>query len=391
MSIVAIEKCWNYDTELIIQALLKIFDNLGGIEKFIKKDDKVVIKANLLMKKHPDEAVTTHPELIKALAMIIHRAGGIVTIVDSPAGIYSESHLRSIYNATGMSKVAEETGATLNFDTSEVEVDNPEGIYFKKLKILKPIAEADVVINVPKLKTHVQMVFTGAVKNMFGAIAGEIKARYHFKMSNYDDFANGLIDIFLSTKTKLNIMDAVIGMEGDGPSAGNARHLGLILASEDGFALDMTALKIINVKPGDVPVIKNAINRILCPPKAEDITIIGENTDKIIVRDFDIPQLNTLRDIRFIKNKKVKAVLSGLMPKPVIDRKKCVECYECVRCCPPKIISTADKGPVIDYSQCIRCFCCQEQCPVKAISVKRSRIGELIVRGGMAVGVKLMK
>jgi len=168
MSLVSIVKASQYDKSTVGRALEESFKNLGGVEKFVKPGMKVALKANLLMKKSPEEAATTHPVLVGELARIIKKAGADVLIVDSPGGPYTRSRLEDIYVATGMKQVADEVGAQLNFDTSEVEVQNPHGKYIKKLKILKPLVDADLVINLPKLKTHGQMVYTGAVKNMLG-------------------------------------------------------------------------------------------------------------------------------------------------------------------------------------------------------------------------------
>ena len=261
---------------------------------------KVALKPNLVMKKRPGEAATTHPALVHALASMIQEAGGIVTIAESPGGPYTETALRSVYSVCGMEKVARETRLRLNYDLSCIEVDNPSGKYLKKVTVIKPLLGADLVINLPKLKTHGQMVYTGAVKNMFGAVPGGLKAEYHMKMSKYDEFANALIDIFLAAKPALNIMDAVIGMDGRGPTAGNPKQIGLILAGEDAFALDLAALSIINVKPENVPVIRQGIDRGLCPGNLKDVKIIGESIEDVKVRDFVIPGLNSLKDVPFL-------------------------------------------------------------------------------------------
>ncbi len=371
---VSVVKCNRYEREVVNLALMNTFENLGGIEKFIKPGMKVVLKVNLLMKKKPEDAATTHPILVGELARIVKNAGAEVKIVDSPGGPYTRTRLKDIYIATGMETVADEVGVQLNYDTSDSEISNPEGKYIKKLRIINPLIDADIVINLPKLKTHGQMVYTGAVKNMFGAIAGVSKLEYHFNMKEYDKFADALIDIFLSTKPALNIMDAVVGMEGPGPSAGRPKDIGVILASENAFDLDMTAVSIVNIDAKRVPVLKNAITRSLCEADVSKIQFIGEKVENVRVSEFDVPALEGLREISFYNNSLLKALAGTMLPKPVFIPHKCIGCGDCIRSCPPKAIHMKNKRPIVELSKCIRCFCCQEMCPAKSIEIRRNRL-----------------
>lgn len=385
MSRVSIVRCPGYEINALSAALTATFDNLGGLKKYIKPGMKVVLKPNLVMKKRPEEAATTHPALVYILASMIQEAGGIVTIAESPGGPHTEAVLRGVYSVCGMQKVATETGLRLNYDLSYTDVDNPSGKYLKKVTVIKPLLEADLVINLPKLKTHGQMVYTGAVKNMFGAVPGGLKAEYHMKMAKYDEFANTLIDIFLAVKPALNIMDAVIGMDGRGPTAGNPKQIGLILAGEDAFALDLAALSIINLKPGDVPVIRQAIARGLCPGDLKEVELVGEAIKDVKVRDFVVPGLNSLKDVPFFNSGVLKAFGDMLKPRPVFMHNLCIGCSECARSCPAHIIEMKNKKPRADLSKCIRCFCCQELCPAKAITIKGSRL----FRSVMGIGVQI--
>jgi ferredoxin len=274
------------------------------------------------------------------------------------------------------------SGAKLNMDISSTEVNNPRGKYLKKLNIIKPLADADLIINLPKLKTHGQMVYTGAVKNMFGAVPGLEKAEYHMRMPKYGDFADALIDIFLSVKPALNIMDAIIGMDGAGPSAGNPKPIGLVLASEDAFALDYAACLIIGTDPINIPMMKQGSLRGLTPTHCKDIEWIGETLEKVRVGEFHMPQLEHLQAITFFEKGPLKPLLNLITPKPSFDKAKCIGCARCADNCPVRIIKMKDKKPTPDLSKCIRCFCCQELCPVKAVTIRRSKVGSFIMNQG---------
>lgn len=391
MSTVSIVKCADYEESSISAALNKTFENLGGVDKYIKQGMKVALKANLVMRKHPEDAATTHPALVKALVHIIQRAGATATILDSPGGPYNESLLKGVYSVCGMEKVSADTGAHLNFDLSEVKVDNPDGLYLRKVTVIKPLIDADLIINLPKLKTHGQMVYTGAVKNMFGAIAGTAKAEYHFRLARHDEFANGLIDIFLSVKPGLSIMDAVIGMEGNGPSAGNPRKIGLLLAGENAFELDMTALNAVGVNPTVVPVMKHAMDRGICPRDFKDIELTGEDINNVRISDFNLPQIKYLKNIQFFDNRLLRTMANVINPRPVFVHGKCVGCADCARSCPAKVITMKNKKPEVDLSRCIRCFCCQELCPAKAIVIKRPSIARFILAAGSSIALSSRK
>jgi len=379
MGIVSIEKSPDYNIDTVTRAIEKSFERLGGVAKYIKPGMKVLIKPNLVMKKRPEDAATTHPSVVQAVSSIVRKAGGSVIIADSPGGLFTPKTLNGIYHVCGIEKAAQESGATLNFDFSEVEVDNPQGKYLKKVTILKCIADADIIINIPKLKTHGQMVYTGAVKNMFGAVHGVFKAEYHVRMPDYNEFANAIIDIFLSAKPALNIMDAVIGMDGAGPTAGNPKHIGLILAAENAFELDYTALRIIGANPLDVPVIREAMDRGLLSGE-ESMEIIGAELNEVLIKDFSIPQVDNLRAVQFFNRGILKLFVNSMKPRPDFIYELCVGCLECQKNCPANVIKVNNKKPSVELEKCIRCYCCQELCPAKAIKIKRPLLAEMVVK-----------
>jgi len=371
MEKVILAKCDNYTQEEVSKAMDKVFEHLGGIDKFIKKDKNVLIKANLLMKKKPDDAVTTHPLVIKEIAKRVAKAGASVVVGDSPGGFYNEDVLKGIYSSCGYKGIEEIENVKLNYNTSSEEVVFKEGIVAKRLTIIKPAVDADLIINVPKLKTHMMMTYTGAVKNLFGLIPGALKAEYHLRMKDERNFAQLLVDICECKKPQLSIMDAVIGMEGEGPSAGNPRKVGLIIASTNPYALDVVASHIIGIKANKVPTIIVARERGL-PAKLQEIEIIGEEIASFIIKDFKFP--NSIRDVRFSKNKVFGFITEYLKPKLIFDKEKCIACRRCMEHCPAKAITIEVRQPSVDLKKCIRCFCCHELCPQKAIEIKKNWI-----------------
>ncbi|NLX65071.1 MAG: DUF362 domain-containing protein [Clostridiaceae bacterium] len=361
----------NYRLDRVESCLEKIFDDMGGIEKIIKPGMRVAIKPNLLMAKKPEDAATTHPSVVHAVVKLVQKAGGIAVIVESPGGPYNIPLLKMVYSKTGIEQVADETGAELNYDLRVEKLNNPDAEYLKSLKILKPLYDADLIINVAKLKTHRFMVYSGAVKNMFGSIAGLEKTDYHLRMSDQESFANCLIDIYLATKPRVNIIDGIIAMEGDGPSAGVPKYIGCIFASRDAFACDYAALNAIGVDYRKVPVMRIAEKRGIF--NKDNINFLGVDLEIIKPDSFDVPALHDKKTgsrfaaIRFIRNK--------FRPQPEILHDKCVRCGKCVEVCPPKAATRdKDKQIVIDYKKCISCFCCHEFCPEKAIKIKRNTL-----------------
>lgn len=370
MDRVFIELCENYRIDRVTSALEKIFEGMGGIGSIVKPGMRVAIKPNLLMPKKPDDAATTHPAVVQAIAGLVQKAGGLVSIVESPGGPYNVSSLKRIYTATGMEEAADETGAQLNFDLRVERIDNPDALIIKSLKILKPLRDADLIINVAKLKTHRLMVYTGAVKNMFGAIPGLEKADYHLRLDQYDKFADCLIDIYLATRPQINIIDSIIGMEGEGPGSGVPKYLGVLIGSKNGFAADLAALSLINVDYRQVPVLKRAEERKLIQPEQ----VIFEGVDIATVRceDFDVPALVSPSGMR-LSGRLLSAVEKIFRPKPEIRHEKCISCGKCAEVCPPKTIRKGDdKKMIIDYSKCISCFCCHEFCPEKAVRIRKN-------------------
>ena len=376
---VSIVKCERYsDSRAAVDKALSAF---GGMKAFVKPGDRVTIKPNYVAKRNPDDAATTHPVFLNAVIRAVEEAGGIVTVAESPGGAYNAAVLKSIYKECGAYEAIEGTNARLNLDCSFRTEHYAEGKTIKTMEIISPILDADVIISLPKLKTHAMTAYTGAVKNLFGVIPGTHKAEMHFRLKDREPFCSMLVDLCECVKPALSIMDAVWGMEGNGPTSGTKRHIGLVMAAANPHALDLAACKLIGYRPDEVATLKEGINRGLIPDNADKLEIIGENIENVAIDDYAKPEshfnLLKLLNLPASINSAVENVLAS-RPKP--DYSMCIGCGECARDCPPKVIKMVDKRPVIDKKKCIRCFCCQELCPVHAMKIHRSPVNKFMVR-----------
>ncbi len=350
-------------------------------KQYISPGMRVAIKANLVSAMKPDEAGTTHPTLICALVDILKEYGADVLIGDSPGGLYNSVFVGRVYNATGMHE-AEAHGAALNKNFSQSEAHFPEGRVLKEFTYTSYLDDCDVIINFAKLKSHGMMGMSACAKNMFGTIPGIIKPEYHYRFPNYDDFADMIVDLDEYFKPVISIADAVVGMEGNGPTAGTPRHMGCIIASHSPHNADMICAKIIGFTKEELPMLMAAHRRGLVYDRAEDVPTLGD-PDALIVSDFE--RVVERRSMEFSGNGKNKLkvlfakIASRLLrTKPVLKADMCVGCGVCANICPAKaIVINKKKKAVINRKTCIRCFCCQEFCPKSAMKVHRAFFASL--------------
>lgn len=369
-------------TANVEEILRQGLDELGGMSAYVKPNQKVLLKVNLLMKKQPEEAVTTHPSIVEAVVHLVQEAGGIPIIGDSPGGPYTVGALKGIYDRSGLQEVAERTGAILNFDVGQTLVAHPSGKLVKSLTVTKSVTDADVVITLSKLKTHGMMTFTGAVKVLFGVIPGLLKAEYHLKMPNLQNFADLLVDIATWVKPSLSVMDGIVGMEGDGPSAGKPRSIGALLLSQDPFALDVVATHLIGLKPEKVPTIMAARERGLAS-RLEEVEWVGDPRSLWKIQNYVLPKTYSVNflDIVPLPKSTKNFLMNRLRPRPHFEHQRCVGCKDCFNNCPPKALAMNENNrPVVDLDACIRCFCCQELCPCQAIKIVKPRLGRTIFK-----------
>ena len=377
---VSIEKCGSYNDQEVRKAVEACLAPLGGLESVVSGGDRVLVKLNLLSAKSPEAAVTTHPAIVKATVELVQELGAIPVLGDSPGGGSTAASYKALLEKTGIQAVIDKTGCEIvRFDEAKREVAPAKAKTFKKLTLAKAVTEADVIIRLPKLKTHTLTYYTGAVKLLYGYIPGLFKTEYHLHTANdINLFADLLLDIHETYPPALTLMDAIVGMEGAGPSNGKPRKIGLVLSSKSCTALDYVAVTIAGFDPMSVPTVRLAQERRVGPARLEDVRIYGERVQPLVVEDFEKTLTASLsRAPPFLINTLKRFIAA----KPVIDVSNCKHCGECFRACPPNAIAFKKaRVPDIDYSTCIRCYCCQELCPEGAITVSVPLLRRLLKR-----------
>ncbi|NLB35453.1 MAG: DUF362 domain-containing protein [Elusimicrobia bacterium] len=373
--------CKSYQKEDIQPATVKLLQELGNLDKIIKPGQKVLLKVNLLMKKPAEAGVTTHPALVETIVNQVQSLGAKVIIADSPGGPFTKGWLKGIYRETWMEDVAKKTGAQLNWNFQQEDFSYPEGKILKQITLAHDIKEADVIISLAKLKTHGFTIYTGAVKNLFGTIPGLLKADYHLRMSDIRDFSNMLVDVAEFVKPQISIIDAVIAMEGSGPSAGDLKQVGLLGASTNPHALDLACCHLIGLSPKRVFTLQKAIERKLVVENFEDLDIKGMLSADLKPIPFKVPASSRSRHLPIpLPEVLDKFFYNILRPKPDFIHEKCIGCGLCARNCPAKCIQMIETKPYVDLTQCIRCFCCQELCPERAVEIKRGKLSRILFR-----------
>ncbi len=381
MQIVSIEKAESYDIDLVRASLRRLLAPLGGMSAFVRPGERVLLKPNMLYGKHPDAAVTTHPVVVQAVIELVREAGGLPLVGDSPGN----GATRKVAEQCGILEVVRKSGAEL-VEFSDTVAVRGEGLY-KKFELARPYLEADKVINLPKLKTHVMMTMTCAVKNLFGAVIGREKSAWHLKAGkDRSVFARMLVEIYLLRRPDLTIVDAITAMEGDGPGSGDPCHVGLLLAGANALAVDMIAGEIAGIPEELLYVGQIAAKMGLEGADRKDIQVVGVDPGELSLRPFRLPRSMSISfGLPEILGQQAR---NQFTVRPVVIPELCEACGICVDACPPQAMALDNGKLEIDYKSCIRCYCCVELCPEKALDLKAGALLGAVKRFRKVVGKK---
>jgi len=362
--VVSITRCASYGADEVERAVGMAVELAGGMGRFVKKGERILLKPNLLAAKPSGKAVTTHPEVVRAVIGLVRRAGATPVVGDSP-GLGSA---RKVAQRCGVLDVCEQTNTPLVDLKTLVIVDNPGGHTFKRLEVAKEVLGFDGIINIPKVKTHAQMYLTLGVKNLFGCVPGKRKPQWHLS-AGVDglQFASMLLDLAAFLSPRLTIADGIVAMEGNGPGSGDPRKLGLVFCSGDCLAMDAVISDVLGADPSKAPILRAALSRGLTSALAKNIAVAGERIEDVKIKDFRFPPLLNVNFASSLPDFLDRRLRKALTSRPRIDPSACTLCKVCIEVCPAGVM-TGDGRIRIDYDMCIRCYCCQEMCPPGAIS-----------------------
>ena len=369
---VAVVRAGGYGSPELCDAVERALDLLGGLEQFIPRGAKVFVKVNLLPPPSPPErAIITHPAFAEAVLSLLREITPHITVGDDVHDLRS-------FEVSGYREICARLGVELlnlrEKGFTEVEVN---GAVLDKAYIARAVLEADVIVNLPKLKTHSLTTFTGAVKNFYGVVPAGLRTRFHGDHPRPAEFCQLLVDIFSAVRPALTVMDAVVGMEGAGPANGDPREIGLVIAGGDAVAVDAVAQSIVGLDPLRVWTTRHAHDRGLGTGDPAEIEVVGEEVASVRVEDFRLPPaagevLGRLPRIL------TRWATRHLQARPVVVPERCVGCGACVRACPTGAAAIDGGRARIDRRSCIRCMCCHEACRYDAIELRTDSVARLI-------------
>jgi uncharacterized protein (DUF362 family)/Pyruvate/2-oxoacid:ferredoxin oxidoreductase delta subunit len=371
--VVAVVPCPSYELATVEEAVNQAVAWLGGWERFVSEGQRWLVKPNMLSDRAPEEGVTTHPAVMEAVVKRLKDYRIRVKIGDSPSNAHHGVQRHWII--TGFTEVTKKYQVELVSFEGQTAVWKKigESTYF----VAKPVVECDGILNLPKLKTHNLTILTGAVKNMFGILPGFQKADLHRKHPKPLGFSKAVVDVFGLAPPKLTIMDAVIVMEGNGPSEGELRKVGVIIASDDAVALDVVAGMMMGLTPRKVHTTRIAGERGLGCAEVGRIELKGMEWDKLPITGFKLPATHIVNRIP----EGLSKLLAGLVwIQPRVEVGTCTKCRKCIEACPVSCISINQTAAIIDSKRCIQCYCCTEVCPEGAVVLDRSLMARMVMK-----------
>lgn len=378
-SAVAVLRCSDYEYSKVKEAVYSTINMVGGTKSLhISGGDRVLLKVNLLAARKPEDAVTTHPTVAKALTEYFQDAGAEVVLGDSSAAGPIET--RKALKVAGIEQVAKETKAkAVNFEAEGfAKIPAPEGsMRLNEIYVAKPVLDAQMVVTVPKLKNHNLTKFTGALKNLFGTVPTATRMNLH-ALGNIRRFSQGIVDIFSAVKPGLAIMDGVVGMDGNGPSFGTIRKTGIIAASRDSVALDAVCSSMVGYKENEILTTFEASNRGLGNGRLRDIQLMGTEARELYL-SWD--KVKTM-PLDMVPSRLFRMMIGLVYTRPKLIKANCTRCATCASHCPAHAIRLSPY-PVLDYNKCLKCFTCNEICPNGAYELRKSFLARILGRMGI--------
>jgi uncharacterized protein (DUF362 family)/NAD-dependent dihydropyrimidine dehydrogenase PreA subunit len=348
---VSVVECEDYEEERVEKAVAQCFE-LIGFEP--KENSRVMLKPNVVGAYDKNqEAITTHLSVIRGVCEFLKKKNCEIMVGDS-----SFINTGKFMKELGIEELANKYGKLVIFDKEElVEVKDDNSAFVHEFQVPKILQKVDYIINLPKLKTHVLTLYSGAIKNMYGCVPGSMKQKYHNDARGYENFSKLCVDLYQKVIPSVNLMDGIIGMEGPGATAGYPKKSKLLMASKNAVALDIACSKIMDFDPKEIVMIDEAIKRGLYDSW-----------------DFELVGMETLPEIKFQKpqEEEIEKGLGVVFPERdvLVNKEKCIKCSICASRCPVDAV-VMNPYPMIDYDKCIRCFCCAEVCPEHAMDVEK--------------------
>ena len=322
---------------------------------------KVFIKPNVLRASEAREGIVTHPSVLQAVVEKVKSMQPAQLVVGDNPGLFNYGANEESFWKTGLMDAAQ--GCYRNIGNDAVRVDfSPE--FMPSVSLSRVILEADIVISLPKFKTHGLTVLTGGIKNSYGYLPGAQKALLHRLAGSPERFHDLVVEVFKLRVPDLFILDAVVGMEGNGPASQDLRDIGLLLAADNAVALDAVMAVMMGLDPGRLRFLRKAREEGLGDYDIRDIEILGELRP---LPEFKLPPLggSAVQDNPAIQER----IEARTLLRPHTDSALCNGCGTCVEQCPMGALALNEDVPEVDAGSCITCFCCQEICPEKAIAL----------------------
>ncbi|MGA2406033.1 MAG: DUF362 domain-containing protein [Bacteroidales bacterium] len=363
-SIVAVRRCFEYNPEEIAKHIAWLYTESDGPDPAGKK---ILLKPNILSDDDPVKAITTHPVVVEAVIRYLQSRGATVFVGDSP----TFDTRKFTGEKSGIRQVVNKCGATwVRFNDAAIfrKVGTTE------IKITALITKVDLIISLSKLKNHELMIFSGAMKNIFGFVPAFNKAMQHVKYPDRYKFGKFFVDLEEAIKPHFHIMDGIVALEGPGPGNGYPKKVNVLLASVNPLALDIIASRIVGYNPLEIPTNKIALERGFLLKNMDDIIIKGTDPATIVVRDFKRIDKGGEAGIIFKYFKKKIPFLRRFNKRPVFNSKLCIGCSKCIDICPVKTLRFDNKKKnkvLVNEAKCIHCYCCHEVCREMAIEIKR--------------------